>query len=427
MRALLLACAFAFAGSSQFPWLFLTSPPSPSSSGGSTERSPPPPPRSSSGGWRPRIFFMQTTTQPEPASSSGGTTGGGQSDFYLSNTDVELYRERKRNLAKELQSVDLDEREIDNYANPSMNKNRQANSGGNKRRPWPSFLQSLPELSLRCDPVINFKIKQRLSYLGACVTVGVDYLSDLAQWRAFCAVEDTLLHGRFSLKGSELSWAKSFYINLGLGEDAAAKFKLRCGYNLNTHKLYARLRFRAEPLSCFDIAEGLSAAGKLPLPGLVPLLRSIPLRVEYRLRINTPSGDEAEAGRGGRRFSRASGDAVHFTTGIERVELSLDELNFCLEWDEKSPLWDIGLSRGRDLQSKRKDVVVKPSPSALDNPPPLAASLLRPGPQRVASPGSGPRAAPRSGPARSAGSVSRSSSPSSSSSSSSTSPGAARR
>ena len=205
-----------------------------------------------------QIFFMQTATSDQSSRGAAGVDQG----LYVSNADVELYRERKRLLAKELQSQ-FEDREVDNYANPSTGSNARLRG----RQNWPQFLKALPEVSLRCDPVINFKLKQRLSYLGACVTVGLDYLSDLAQWRAFCAVEDTLLHGRFSLKGSELSWAKSFHINLGLGEDAAAKFKLRCGYNLNTHKVYARLRFRAEPLSCFDIAEGISAAGKLPLPG----------------------------------------------------------------------------------------------------------------------------------------------------------------
>jgi hypothetical protein len=213
---------------------------------------------SKQGTWRHQltksIFFIQTTEQ---APLTGPDVDQG---YYVSKTDVEKYREKKRLRAIELQSQ-LDYREIDNYANPSTQGVKR------DRQNWPHFLRALPEVSLRCDPVINFKLKQRLSYLGACVTVGLDYLSDLAQWRAFCAVEDTLLYGRFSLKGSELSWAKTFRINLGLGEDAAAKFKLRCGYNLNNHKVYARLRFRAEPLSCFDITEGISAAGKLPLPG----------------------------------------------------------------------------------------------------------------------------------------------------------------
>lgn len=70
------------------------------------------------------------------------------------------------------------------------------------------LLRGLPDVTLRCDPVINFRLKQRMSYLGACVTLGLDYLSDLAQWRAYCGVEDTLLRGRFSFKGSEVSSAR---------------------------------------------------------------------------------------------------------------------------------------------------------------------------------------------------------------------------
>ena len=45
--------------------------------------------------------------------------------------------------------------------------------------------------------------------------VGMDYLSDLAHWRLHYAVEDTLVGGRFSLRGSELGWAKSWLWNLG--------------------------------------------------------------------------------------------------------------------------------------------------------------------------------------------------------------------
>ena len=41
-------------------------------------------------------------------------------------------------------------------------------------------------------------------------------------------------------------------------------------------------------------------------------------------------------------------DVVSLSTGIDKVEVSLDELNFCLEWDEKSPVWDIGLVRTGD-------------------------------------------------------------------------------
>ena len=235
-----------------------------------------------------------------------------------------------------------------------------------------------PDIALRCDPIVNFKLKQRIAYFGTCVTLGMDYLSDLAQWRAYCGIEDTVLHGRFSLKGKELSWAKSWLVNLGMGEESTAKFKLRLGMNLKDYKAYARLRFRTEPISCFDIGEGLTCAGKLPLPGLLPLLRTVPLRVEYRLRINTPTpkGRVEQNASPLRRTAFGWGkrdgidsDVVSLSTGIDKVEVSLDELNFCLEWDEKSPVWDIGLVRTGDrlrgvfgTQNTKVPVSVSPAP-----------------------------------------------------------------
>jgi len=99
------------------------------------------------------------------------------------------------------------------------------------------------------------------------------------------------------------------------------------------------------------------------------LLRTIPLRIEYRRRINTPSL-ETDSGR--RKYRTANGETVHISTGIERIELSLDELNVCLEWDEQAPIWDIGLSRpGRDFGStnKKMDVHVKTSPTLAESLP----------------------------------------------------------
>ncbi len=100
------------------------------------------------------------------------------------------------------------------------------------------------------------------------------------------------MSGRFSLRGSELGWAKSWMLNLGsyacvlstscsasgsmqcniaagLGEENTAKFKLRLGLNLKTQKAYAKLRFRTEPISPFDIGEGVSCAGKVWMRAMV--------------------------------------------------------------------------------------------------------------------------------------------------------------
>eukprot|EP01041_Mallomonas_annulata_P010140 gene10140-21147_t len=145
----------------------------------------------------------------------------------------------------------------------------------------------------------------------------MDYLSELGRWRFHCSVEDSIVGGRFSLRGSELGWAKSWRANMGLGEDNTVKFKLRLGYNLKSSQSYARVRFRTEPLTPFDIEEGLTCTGRLPLPGLLPALRLVPLRVEYKFRMRTPL------------------PAFEMT----RIDVSVDELNFCLEWDEWSPDW----------------------------------------------------------------------------------------
>lgn len=222
------------------------------------------------------------------------------------------------------------------------------------------------QINLRCDPLVNFKVKQKLKLLGACVTLGLDYLSDIAQWRTYCSVEDSLVKGevfrrfnfsaffyimvgRFSLRGSELGWAKSWQPNLGLGEENSAKFKLRLGLNLNNYKFYAKLRFRTEPISPFDITDGLSCAGKLPLPVyMLPMLRKVPLRVEYKLRINAARSSDSLRGK-----SEQQERKVHMTTGLGTIDVSLDELNVCLEYDEYSPLWGLGIVKTERKRSSR--------------------------------------------------------------------------
>lgn len=205
------------------------------------------------------------------------------------------------------------------------------------------------QVHLRCDPLVNFKLKQHLTLLGASITLGLDYLTDISQWRSYCQIEDAWLRGRFSLRGSELGWAKSWIIGLGFGEQSSAMIKLRLGLNMKTQRLYAKLRFRTDPMSPFDIGDGLSCAGKLPLPlhMLPSFSRALPLRVEYRVRINTSRGpQQSYYGRGsgsGGNSNQGRGSSpykvVTMSTGVGAVEVSLDELNFCLEWDEQSPVW----------------------------------------------------------------------------------------
>lgn len=132
-----------------------------------------------------------------------------------------------------------------------------------------NWLKYFPRINFIIDPIINFKIKQRISFFGACATLGMDYLTDISQWRLHMHIEDSIVGGRFSLRGSELGWAKAWYMNLdalqvlGLGIDNKAKVKVRLGLNLNNYQAYFRVRFRSEPVNSFNIADGLTLFGKV--------------------------------------------------------------------------------------------------------------------------------------------------------------------
>lgn len=57
----------------------------------------------------------------------------------------------------------------------------------------------------------------------------------------------TPCRGRFSLRGSELGWTKSWFMNLGLGEESTAKIKLRMGLNLKSYKVTEKLFSDVDP------------------------------------------------------------------------------------------------------------------------------------------------------------------------------------
>jgi hypothetical protein len=267
-------------------------------------------------------------------------------DMFFSDDQLQEYEERSiRQIdAKQMRSSSS----IEDLARA------EAERSGNGRTRW---WDKLPRVNLMLDPVVNFKTKQKIQFLGACMTVGVDYLSDLAHWKVHYSVEDTMVGGRFTLRGSELGWTKAWLWNMGLSDENTAKLKLRMGLNMNSWKMYARLRFRTEPISPFDLGEGISCVGKLPLPRVLPLLRVFPLRVEYKLRINTPRQEEND-----RRNIRNS--KIGVSTGLDRIDISLDELNFCLEYSQRSPVLDVGLVRKafKSAESSMKGVDSKRQP-----------------------------------------------------------------
>jgi hypothetical protein len=116
-------------------------------------------------------------------------------DYNYNNRDSKKGRNRSQRSQK---GVDSDSNSMI-YDNGELGLDLNHFEGGLQK-----FIKRLPKVNLQLDPVINFKLKQKISHFGACITLGMDYLSELAQWRAYCAVEDTIVGGRFSLRGSEL-------------------------------------------------------------------------------------------------------------------------------------------------------------------------------------------------------------------------------
>lgn len=63
--------------------------------------------------------------------------------------------------------------------------------------------------------------------------------------------------------------------------------------------------------------------------------------MEYRLRVNAGRSAESLSSSSNhhQRSSTFLDKKVQMTTGLGTIDVSLDELNFCLEYDEYAPLW----------------------------------------------------------------------------------------
>ena len=101
-----------------------------------------------------------------------------------------------------------------------------------------------------------------------------------------------------------------------MNDENTAKFKMRLGLNLLTLRFNGRLRFRTEPISPFDVGEGISCAGKLPIPGVMPILRALPSKLEYRLRINAPRQEKEVR-------NTLRNAKIGLSTGLNNIDISL--------------------------------------------------------------------------------------------------------
>ncbi len=71
------------------------------------------------------------------------------------------------------------------------------------------------------------------------------------------------------------------------------------------------------------------------------------------------------------------------STGLDRIDISLDELNFCLEYDKRSPLLDVGLVKKALIYKMNPDNAERNANGVRENSSPLtkAQPTKRPRPR----------------------------------------------
>lgn len=201
------------------------------------------------------------------------------------------------------------------------------------------LLDHFPKINFRMEPNINFLLRQKIRMLGANIELGMEYVGNSKCWRTLCTVEDAMLHGRFSLRGNEVSWTKSWIKGLGDDDDLKAKFKVRLVMNLQTLQTSMRLRLRSS-YKPFDLGDGIMCGGSVPLPVTMSIFHSLPMRIDYRIRATSIPTSKSN--------KRKQTHGVFLKTGIDEVQVSLEQLNFCLDWNEDS-LYRFGISSARRM------------------------------------------------------------------------------
>ena len=128
---------------------------------------------------------------------TGGSFSGSSFPSSSSTTDSDAEKRQKRMKAMQQREYDFDDRHdySSEYRNSRTQDPQQRPVGGTGKRsnkqPSPSvtvdidrgalsglygLTKHLPRVNLRIDPVINFKLKQKITtYFGACITLGMTF------------------------------------------------------------------------------------------------------------------------------------------------------------------------------------------------------------------------------------------------------------
>lgn len=130
-----------------------------------------------------------------------------------------------------------------------------------------SMKDLFPNVRFAMDPTTSLKLRKRIYPLKTVLTLGADYDTQIGVWQFRSTWEDSIIGGRISIAGREVSLSKSWLLKVMDQEDVATRLKFRAAINTRDWTATAKFGFRTERISPVNIQDGFQLARKFPLDG----------------------------------------------------------------------------------------------------------------------------------------------------------------
>jgi len=177
-------------------------------------------------------------------------------------------------------------------------------------------IKNWPKIQCRVEPTTTLKIRKTFRPLKTIVRLGADFNTQLGVWQFKSSWEDDIIGGKLTLAGRELQLTKSWQLSVGAVEDLVTRLRFRAAVDLQTWKAYARVGFRTERLSTFNVMEGFTLLKQVPLDGNKG---NVKLEVKANFALPEP---EIEY----------STETQRSLVGMGDIEVSIEELNLVLDY-----------------------------------------------------------------------------------------------
>jgi len=184
-----------------------------------------------------------------------------------------------------------------------------------------SVRSALPRIKIKTEPKTFLKIRKTLFPLKTRLTVGADYSLQDRQWKLVSSWQDNVIGGTITLNGREFSIAKDWFLPFSEIDQhqVGAKLRVHAGLNMDTGRLFAKFRMRAERLAPIAFGDGIRIDQRVPLDG-----RNGNAKLEVKGRVSFPE-PQVE-------YSTDRQGNVGIMTGMGDVEVAIEQLNLCFEY-----------------------------------------------------------------------------------------------